>query len=91
MLSKLGKGQGGLAFQPGLYLTGACDLLVDDSVPVGLDEFSIDVQVSSLVAGGDGSFGFDATGKAKEICLAYCGNAWQDALSVSRVQVLLML
>lgn len=65
--------------------------VVDDGVPVGLDEFSIDVQVSSLVAGGDGSFGFDATGKAKEICLAYCGNAWQDALSVSRVKVLLML
>ena len=36
------------------------DSLVNDGVPVGFNETGIDVQVGTLVAGGDGSFGVDA-------------------------------
>jgi hypothetical protein len=37
--------------------------LVNDGVPVGFNETGIDVQVSSLVAGSDGSFGVGAEGE----------------------------
>ena len=46
--------------------TGGGDSLVNDGVPVGLDEAGIDVQVGTLVAGSDGSFRVEAAGEKSQ-------------------------